>query len=179
MLTNFNPNDRNIFLPPQSGNFSSVAMLMVMIYEAIKGIIALVFGFWLISWHDRLIAIATPLMSMLNRIVGYWITPQLNEVSHLAEDANTVYIKVVGVILTYAIIRLIEAYGLYRDRTWAYWLSLVGYAIFLPIELYFLFTKSFDSLSLGVFLINIIVVFVIYVSMKEKGLLGKVVSSKT
>ena len=110
-------------------------MLIVMIYEAIKGIVALVFGFWLINWHERLTGIAPPLKSILNRTLGYWIAPQLDKVSHVADDANTIYFKVIGVILTYAILRLIEAYGLYRDKTWAYWLSLIGYAIFLPVEL--------------------------------------------
>lgn len=138
-------------------------MLIVMIYEAIKGIVALVFGFWLINWHEHLTGIAPLLKSILNRTLGYWIAPQLDKVSHVADDANTIYFKVIGVILIYAILRLIEAYGLYRDKTWAYWLSLIGYAIFLPVELYFLATKSFDSLSLGVFLINIIVVSVIYI----------------
>jgi len=35
----------------------------------------------------------------------------------------------------YAIVRLVEAYGLWRSRPWAEWLAALGGAIYLPLEL--------------------------------------------
>ena len=38
--------------------------------------------------------------------------------------------------LTYSAIRFTEAYGLWRERRWAEWLSAVSGAIYLPFEIY-------------------------------------------
>lgn len=38
--------------------------------------------------------------------------------------------------LLYAVLRLVEAFGLWRQRLWAEWLGVVSGAIYIPIELY-------------------------------------------
>ncbi len=43
--------------------------------------------------------------------------------------------------LLYATIRFVEAYGLWRQKTWAEWLALVGGCIYLPIEVYEIYAK--------------------------------------
>lgn len=63
--------------------------------------------------------------------------------------------------LLYAIIRLLEAYGLWRDRHWAVMLGMVSAAIYLPFELFELLT-DFNPPTLAVFLVNLLVVAILW-----------------
>ena len=42
----------------------------------------------------------------------------------------------VGVVLLYAVVRIAEAWGLWRARAWASWLGCVGTAAYLPLDAY-------------------------------------------
>ncbi len=46
---------------------------------------------------------------------------------------------VAGVATVYAILRFIEAYGLWKARAWAEWIALVSGALYVPFEVYKLF----------------------------------------
>ncbi|WPC72416.1 DUF2127 domain-containing protein [Vibrio porteresiae] len=59
--------------------------------------------------------------------------------------------------LVYALIRFVEAYGLWKALVWTEWFALVSGAIYLPFELYEMVTKP-SLLGVGVFVINIVVV---------------------
>lgn len=59
--------------------------------------------------------------------------------------------------LVYALVRFVEAYGLWWERRWAEWFAAVGAAIYLPFELYeALF--HFNGLALGALLVNTTIV---------------------
>ncbi|MCB1279714.1 MAG: DUF2127 domain-containing protein [Prosthecobacter sp.] len=62
-----------------------------------------------------------------------------------------------GLALLYAIIRCVEAYGLWRQRTWAEWLALVGACIYLPFEVYELWTEK-SLMPLGALVFNVLIV---------------------
>ncbi|MGI9340374.1 MAG: DUF2127 domain-containing protein, partial [Psychrobacter sp.] len=59
----------------------------------------------------------------------------------------------------------------WQDRTWAYWFSVLGYGIFIPVEVYYLITSPFDWFKLFILVLNIIIVIVVYRNMKRKGLI--------
>jgi len=59
--------------------------------------------------------------------------------------------------MAYAIIRLVEAYGLWHSLCWTEWFALLSGAIYLPFEIYELFEKL-SWPGMVVFLINILVV---------------------
>ncbi|MCP5520216.1 MAG: DUF2127 domain-containing protein [Verrucomicrobiales bacterium] len=59
--------------------------------------------------------------------------------------------------LTYAGIRLAEAYGLWHDRAWAKWLGAVSGAIYIPYEIYGLIRKGSPAMA-GILVVNIAVV---------------------
>ncbi len=46
-----------------------------------------------------------------------------------------------GLALLYSTIRFVEAYGLWRQKTWAEWLALAGGCIYLPFEVYEIYAK--------------------------------------
>jgi uncharacterized membrane protein (DUF2068 family) len=58
---------------------------------------------------------------------------------------------------TYALLRFVEAYGLWREKRWAEWFAVVSGAIYIPFELYEL-SKGAVWLSLGALLVNILIV---------------------
>ena len=63
----------------------------------------------------------------------------------------------------YAVIRGVEAYGLWRARVWAEWFAILSGAIYLPIEIYALIHHA-TALKAVVLLINVgIVGYVCYV----------------
>jgi uncharacterized membrane protein (DUF2068 family) len=68
----------------------------------------------------------------------------------------------------YSSLRLIEAYGLWRNQAWAEWLAVVSGAIYVPFEIHGLIHK-FDLLKLSLLAINLfIVVAIAYVVWKRK-----------
>ena len=68
---------------------------------------------------------------------------------------------------TYASIRLIEAYGLFRGREWAEWLAALSGAIYIPPEIYGLL-RTRSALSLGLLLLNVSVVAIVARSLARR-----------
>ncbi len=64
---------------------------------------------------------------------------------------------VAGVALVYAIIRLVEAYGLWKARAWAEWFALVSGTLYLPFEIYKLIEHA-NPLHVGILIVNLAVV---------------------
>jgi len=58
----------------------------------------------------------------------------------------------------YSIVRFIEAYGLWLERTWAEWFALISGALYVPIEAYELVRRT-TLIHVAVLLINLIIVF--------------------
>lgn len=66
-------------------------------------------------------------------------------------------LAVAGVATVYAILRFVEAYGLWNAKAWAEWIALISGGLYLPFEVY----KLFHQVSLfhaGVLLVNVAVV---------------------
>ncbi len=61
----------------------------------------------------------------------------------------------------YALLRFVEAYGLWFARTWARWLGLFSAGMYVPVELYY-FIKSPGWTTFGVLSVNLIVVWLLW-----------------
>lgn len=59
--------------------------------------------------------------------------------------------------LVYSLLRLIEAYGLWRARTWAQWFSLLSGGIYIPLEIRSMITHP-TVLGVVIFVVNLVVV---------------------
>lgn len=55
--------------------------------------------------------------------------------------------------ITYSVLRLVEAFGLWRARAWAEWLSIASGAIYIPFELYEL-ANGVTLLKVGMLALN-------------------------
>jgi uncharacterized membrane protein (DUF2068 family) len=57
----------------------------------------------------------------------------------------------------YAVVRGIEAYGLWHERIWAEWFALIAGGLYLPLEVFELFHR-WSWVKLGVFGTNVLIV---------------------
>ncbi|WP_367105748.1 DUF2127 domain-containing protein [uncultured Psychrobacter sp.] len=150
---------------------SSESIKAVAIYEIVKGGGALLMAAALWLWHKDLEQWLATVTQTWHQQFGQLLAPQVDSIVQLAQRASKNWTLFLLLIFAYASLRFIEAYGLWQDKTWAYWFSVIGYGIFIPVELYYLITGPFDWFKLGIFVLNIIIVVVVYRNMKHKGLL--------
>jgi uncharacterized membrane protein (DUF2068 family) len=86
----------------------------------------------------------------------------------LASHANDSNLWVLALsTLAYASVRSTEAYGLWREREWAQWFSLLSTALYLPPELYWMLHHP-SWLKCAVLATNI-VIFLFMVSLRVNG----------
>ena len=115
--------------PPESNVLHAIAL-----FEGVKGIAAISASIGLLSLtHHDIRALAYALMG------HFHLDPEAHYPRMLLEDAtwlqNANIRQVILLACAYAAIRFIEAYGLWKDRTWAEWLAACSGAIYLPMEI--------------------------------------------
>jgi uncharacterized membrane protein (DUF2068 family) len=127
----------------------------VAIYEAVKGILVLgaaSAAFKLV--HMDVQKAAEQLVSHfhLNPASRY---PRifLEATSHLGD----IHVLALGLgALSYAVIRLVEAYGLWHGKRWAWIFGMSSAGLYLPIEIFELI-KHVNMIEVALFLINIMI----------------------
>ncbi|WP_227674665.1 DUF2127 domain-containing protein [Psychrobacter jeotgali] len=152
-------------------NESTGSIKAVAIYEIVKGGGALLGAVALWLWHEDLQRWLATATEAWDQQFGKLLAPQVASTVQLAQKASKNWTLFLLLIFAYASLRFIEAYGLWQDKTWAYWFSVIGYGIFIPIELYYLIVSPFDWFKLAILISNIVIVVVVYRSMKQKGLI--------
>lgn len=159
--------------PQPKSTTANTAIKAVAGYEIAKGLGAVAVAMAVLIWHERLPDIVAHLIHSLRHLFGHFFAQPLDSLGHHADKASQNWQMAFWFIIGYAVLRFVEAYGLYKDRTWAYWYSVLGYGIFIPVELYAILSKPFEMFTLLTFLLNVVIVIVVYLNMKKKGLLGK------
>lgn len=140
--------DRQAAGPRGHGGLHAVA-----VFEAAKGLIALLAAAGL-----ELLGPA-PLRAGLQALGRHFqLDPGhavLEAVSGTITPGSVHLTAVVGV--AYAVLRFVEAWGLWRTRAWASWLGCVSAAVYLPLDVYAL-ARHPGWLSSAVLLVNVVVV---------------------
>jgi uncharacterized membrane protein (DUF2068 family) len=129
----------------------------VAVFEAIKGLGALVGGAWVLSLvhgHKDLMKVAGHMLSFMH------IGPERHFYYRVLREAEkmtpgTLWVIVVG-ILIYATVRFVEAAGLWLEKEWAEWFALLTGAMYLPLELYAIVRHS-TWFKWGILCLNILV----------------------
>ncbi len=110
-------------------------------FEAAKGALVVAAGFGLLSLlHHDLQAMAERLVqhSHLNPAHHY---PQIFiQAASRMNDSRLVLLAVLAFL--YSALRFVEAYGLWRMRTWAEWLAIVAGSAYLPVEVYEMWRRA-------------------------------------
>ncbi|MBH0007319.1 DUF2127 domain-containing protein [Psychrobacter sp. SWN149] len=154
--------------PPSTASESIKA---VAIYEVVKGVGALLGAGALWWWHTNLDHWLTTATDTWQRSFGHLLAPQIDSAVRIAQQASKNWPLFLLLIFAYASLRFLEAYGLWHDKTWAYWFGVLGYGVFIPIEIYYLIVSPFDWFKLGILVSNLLIIIVVYRNMKRKGLI--------
>ena len=156
---------------PASPRSASRSIKTVAIYEVVKGIGALLAAVALWIWHSDLKTWLHSAVQLWQHYFDRFLIVQVDNVVEVALKASEHWHIFLGLVIGYASLRFIEAYGLWTDKTWAYWFSVLGYGIFIPVELYYLIVRPLDGFKIAIFLLNVVIVIVVYRNMKRKGLI--------
>ncbi|HEY8118925.1 MAG TPA: DUF2127 domain-containing protein [Methylophilaceae bacterium] len=114
---------------------SSKAERIIAVFEAAKGALILVAGFGLLELLHR------QARQLAEKLVQHLHLNPSNYYSHifldLADNINNGQLWALAVlIIAYATIRFLEAYGLWNGRRWAEWLAAASGGIYVPLEIY-------------------------------------------
>ena len=136
-----------------SGTLRAVACI-----EAAKGTIVLLVGCGLLTLiHKNIQQYAELLIPHLhlNPAKGY---PHIFlDLASQITDARLWMLA--GAAIAYALVRFIEAYGLWYAKHWAEWFAVLSGGIYIPFEIHGL-VKHPSILTLGALLVNIVVVLI-------------------
>ena len=158
-------------LSRSSASTSSESIKAVAVYEVVKGVGALLAATALWSWHTDLEHWLATATASWQQVFGHFMALQVDSAVDIAQQASKNWPLFLLLIFAYASLRFLEAYGLWQDKTWAYWFGVFGYGIFIPLEIYYLIVSPFDWFKLAILVLNIIIVMVVYRNMKRKGLI--------
>jgi uncharacterized membrane protein (DUF2068 family) len=108
---------------------------VISLFEAAKGLLVLLTGFGVLMYIHRDLHFAAEQLVRhfhLNPASGY---PRI--FLDLADRVTDAQLWVLALsALLYAVLRLVEAYGLWLQRRWAEWFGLVTGGIYVPLEIF-------------------------------------------
>jgi uncharacterized membrane protein (DUF2068 family) len=115
--------------------YLSSGVRVVAVFEAAKGILILLAGFGLLSIvHQNAQQVAEDIVRHFHLNPASRYPRIFIDVAGNISDSQLWLMA--GFALAYAGIRLVEAYGLWRERRWAEWLAVLSAVIYVPIEIY-------------------------------------------
>lgn len=128
----------------------------IAIFEAAKGLLAL------LAASGLEILGPAPLKRWLHELTSHFqLDPHHGAMDWLSNAVNPDSVHLAASIgLIYALLRFVEAWGLWRVRTWASWLGCISAAVYLPLDLKLLIQHP-GRLSVTVLAVNLLVVWVL------------------
>jgi uncharacterized membrane protein (DUF2068 family) len=134
------------------------ALRAVASLELAKGLIVLLLGFGAVSLvHKDAWDVAEAVLRFLHVNPDHHRSAQV--FLNLADNVTDKKLWLVAAgAAAYSIVRFIEAYGLWRARTWAEWFALISGALYVPFEAYELVRRT-TPIHVAVLLINLAIVF--------------------
>jgi uncharacterized membrane protein (DUF2068 family) len=134
------------------------ALRAVASLELAKGLVVLLLGFGAVSLvHKDAWDVAEALLRFLhvNPDRHHYAQVFLNLADNLTDKKLW---AMAGGAAAYSIVRFVEAYGLWRERTWAEWFALISGALYVPFEAYEVVRRT-TLIHVAVLLINLGIVF--------------------
>ena len=125
----------------------------VAVFEAAKGLVVLAAGFGLLGLvHKDVQAVAERVAERMHLNPAKHYPHIFLEAASRMTDARLWVLA--WLALCYAGLRLAEAYGLWRERTWAEWFAVISGGIYVPIEIYEL-TRDVTWVTVCTLVINV------------------------
>jgi uncharacterized membrane protein (DUF2068 family) len=155
--------------------FKKDGLRVVSLFEAAKGLLVLLAGFGLLAYIHKDLHLA------VEQLVRHFHLNPANRYPQifldLADRVTDTQLWVLALsALCYAVVRFVEAYGLWLQRRWAEWFGLAAGGIYVPIEIFEVVRKvTWPRVSLLIVNTAIVVYlsFIVYQSRKERTQAGK------
>jgi len=130
----------------------------VALIEAVKGVLALLGAYFLVRMirHDVDFGeAASHILFFFHISPHHHLSRQFLEAAEKLSSASlgTIF----GIAITYATLRFLEGYGLWKGRAWAEWLAIVSGCIYLPFELAKLVRRP-NEFHWIILIVNVVVV---------------------
>src|SRR5712691_10572377 len=148
---------------------SSIGLHAIALFEAAKGMLVLLAGFGLIA------IIPGDSQDLAERLVHHMHLNPASRYPHIFIDAASKVSDaqlwwLAAAAFGYAAFRLIEAYGLWRERAWAEWLAVISGGLYVPLEIYEI-VRHVTWFRVGLLVANLLIVaFLAYVLKNSKEL---------
>ena len=141
---------------PKAGAAITRGVRLIAVFEALKGTLVLVAGFGLLSLvHRDLQAIAELLVRHSHLDPARRYPRVFIEAASHTGDSRLRFLAALAFL--YAVVRLVEAYGLWHMKVWAEWFAIIAGSVYLPVEIYEIF-KRVTWMRATVLLINVFIV---------------------
>lgn len=139
----------------------------VALFEAAKGLLVLIVGFDLLRPFHRDVQFDA------EEMVRHLHMNPASHIPHIFVEATS---RFEGMSLTplalgaaaYALVRFVEAYGLWRQRVWAEWFAAAAGAVYIPFEIRHLLFHHHRALTAAILVVNILVVGVMVRALRRK-----------
>jgi uncharacterized membrane protein (DUF2068 family) len=144
---------------------SRAGLRAVASFEAFKGVLVLLLLIALIAVHNRIEDYAEDLLYHLHIDFDREFAQSFLKAASRINDSR---LWTVGVAATfYALVRFIEAWGLWNRRVWAEWFALLSGALYLPLEVFKVVERAaWDRIAiLGINIV--IVVYMLFIRIRE------------
>ena len=133
-----------------------LALRGIAVFEAVKGLLALAAACGLLSLRHTDLHVATDAF-----LLRHGIDPEQHYtrlfIESVAKATHTHVGEIAALAFVYALVRLVEGYGLWRGRHWAEWFAVISAGIYLPLELQHL-AHRLSLFSAGVVLVNVVLI---------------------
>ena len=128
----------------------------IALFEVAKGLLALAAACGVLSLRNTDLHVATDAF-----LLRHGIDPERHYtrlfIETVAKATNHHAGEIAALAFAYALIRLVEGYGLWRGKRWAEWFAVISAGIYLPLELK-RFGDHATPLNVGVMLLNIVII---------------------
>ena len=132
---------------------------IVAVIDMIKGASVLAIGFGLLSANGHALENGgVSLLHLLDIDPTHGVPRKLLALLHAADTEHGLLVLAA---VAYAILRFVEAYGLWFMRGWARWLGIFSAGIYVPFELYY-FVRQPSLTSASVMAINLVVLWLLW-----------------
>jgi len=138
---------------------------LIAIFEAVKGALVLAVGLALLGYLDRdLETFTEDLVRHLHLNPAHGLAKLFITSAGHVPDSQMHLLTLAAVL--YALVRFVEAFGLWKNRAWAEWFALVSCAVYLPVELYEL-ARGLSAPKISLFIINCVVVIYLWYALHD------------
>jgi uncharacterized membrane protein (DUF2068 family) len=133
---------------------TSLALRTVAIFEVTKAAAVLLLACGLFHlMHKNLDDVAERVVQVLHVNPEGKLSNLFFELASHASDRN-LWVLALGT-LAYASVRLTESYGLWREREWAQWFSLLSTSLYLPPESWLKCARLVTNIAIFLFMVSI------------------------